>query len=602
MDNQVDEIKQKLNIVDVINRYVPLKKRGRTHMACCPFHGEKTPSFTVSEELQIFKCFGCGKAGDIFTFLQEYEKIDFREALEELAKLAGVTLQKSEFTNHQDSQKKTLIEINTQVAKFYNYILTSHPLGKEALDYVLNRGITLDTIKTFNIGFSPKDSRHLINYISKKNFSQKDLIETGTFGISNYNKQLYDRFQDRLIFPLPNYRGNIVGFSGRILPSSQNPNLAKYINSPETPIYHKSQMLFGLNLSKEPIRIENSVIVTEGEFDMISPYQAGIKNIVALKGTAFTPEQLQLLRRYTDTLILALDSDFAGSNAARKSIELADSMAFDIKVLTLGDKYKDPDEAIKADLDFFKSQLKNTISVWDFIINSMIKANDINTVKGKQTVLQNVLPFLVKISNAVIRSDYFHKLATEIGSSEDAIYEESKKYLSIRSPSEGGSRFDSILVPINIQTPTIVSKTEKFEELLLTLIIGAKNPFKLSKNLEKYLNYINTPRFQLIAKALLSKDFDDLKDFQDNLAPELQPVFQDLYFASNQQNLESEDRLVEIKKVTNQIATVYLKDELTRLSSQIAQLESADDETGLIEVEAKYNQILSELSSLQIKK
>ena len=596
MDNQVDEIKQKLNIVDVINRYVPLKKRGRTYMACCPFHGEKTPSFTVSEELQIFKCFGCGKAGDVFTFLEEYEKIDFREALEELAKLAGITLLKSEFADHQESQKKTLIEINTQVSKFYNYILTSHPLGKEALEYVLKRGITLETIKTFGIGFSPKDSRHLINFITKKNFSQKDLVETGTFGISNYNKQLYDRFQDRLIFPLPNYRGNIVGFSGRILPSSQNPNLAKYINSPETPIYHKSQMLFGLNLSKEAIRVDNSVIVTEGEFDMISPYQAGIKNVVALKGTAFTPEQLQLLRRYTDTLILALDSDFAGSNAAKKSIELADSMAFDIKVLNLGDKYKDPDEAIKADLEFFKSQLQNAISVWDFIINSMVKANDINTVKGKQTVLQNVLPFLVKISNAVTRSDYFHKLATEIGSSEDAIYEESKKYLS------DSNKINSIFVPINIKTPTILSKTEKFEELLLTLIIGAKNPFKLSKNLEKYLNYINTPRFQLLAKALLTSEFEELKDFQDSLPAELQPVFQDLYFASGQQTINSEDRLVEIKKVTAQMASVYIKDELTRLSSQIAQLESADDETGLVEIETEYCKLLGELSSLQIKK
>lgn len=168
MENQVEEIKQKLNIVDVINRYVPLKKRGRHHVACCPFHGEKTPSFTVSEEMQIFKCFGCGKAGDVFTFLQEYERIDFREALEELAKLAGVTLIKSSLIDHQESKKKLLVEINTQVAKFYNYILLSHPLGKPALEYTTNRGITVETIKTFNIGFSPEDSKYLSNFILKK--------------------------------------------------------------------------------------------------------------------------------------------------------------------------------------------------------------------------------------------------------------------------------------------------------------------------------------------------------------------------------------------------------------------------------------------------
>ncbi|MDD4637896.1 MAG: DNA primase, partial [Bacteroidales bacterium] len=428
MDNQVEEIKQKVNIIDVINRYVPLKKRGRHHFACCPFHGEKTPSFTVSEELQIFKCFGCGKAGDVFTFLQEYERIDFREALEELAKLAGVTLVKSSLIDHQESKKKLLIEINSQVAKFYNYILLSHPLGKNALEYVQNRGITLETIKTFNIGFSPEDSKYLSNFILKKGYKIDDLISTGTFGKSRFGSSLYDRFNGRLTFPLFDYRNQIVGFSGRILPTSKNPNLAKYINSPETEIYHKSQMLFGLNLAKEAIRQENSVIIVEGEFDMISPYQSGFKNIVALKGTAFTQEQLQLLRRYTDTLILALDSDFAGDNAARKSIELADSMEFDIKVLNLGDKYKDPDEAIKSDPEFFKSQLKKATDVWDFIIQSQLKIHDINTIKGKKEVLNIILPFLVKIKNSVVKSDYFKKLANEINSNEESIYEEAVKY------------------------------------------------------------------------------------------------------------------------------------------------------------------------------
>ncbi|MFA6361458.1 MAG: DNA primase, partial [Candidatus Shapirobacteria bacterium] len=337
MDNQVDEIKQKLNIVDVINRYVPLKKRGRNYIACCPFHGEKTPSFTVSEELQIYKCFGCGASGDIFTFLQEFEKIDFREALVELAPLAGIVLQKSEFVSQEESKKKILISINTHVSQFYNYILTTHPLGNIALKYVLKRGITLETIKKFKIGFSPENPQILINFLAKKGFKISDLIATGTFGQSQYNSSLYDRFQGRLVFPLSDYRGQVLGFSGRILPSTTNPNMAKYINSPETEIYHKSQNLFGLHLAKDIIRTENSVIVTEGEFDMISPFQQGIENIVAIKGTAFTEDQLRLLRRFTDTIILALDSDFAGNNAARKSIELADSMEFDIKVLVLGD-------------------------------------------------------------------------------------------------------------------------------------------------------------------------------------------------------------------------------------------------------------------------
>ncbi|MDD2483243.1 MAG: DNA primase [Candidatus Shapirobacteria bacterium] len=596
MDNQVDEIKQKLNIVDVINRYVPLKKRGRHYVACCPFHGEKTPSFTVSEDMQIYKCFGCGKAGDVFNFLEEYEKIDFREALEELAKLAGVTLVKSSFIDHQESKKKLLIEINNEVAKFYNYILLSHPLGVEALDYVTKRGISKDTIKTFNIGFSPQESKYISNYILKKGYKIDDLISTGTFGKSNYGPGLYDRFQGRLTFPLYDYRGHIVGFSGRILPSTKNPNMAKYINSPETEIYHKSQMLFGLNLAKEAIRVENSVIIVEGEFDMISPFQNGFKNIVALKGTAFTQDQLQLLRRYTDTLILALDSDFAGNNAARKSIELADSMEFDIKVLNLGDKYKDPDEAIKADPEFFKFQLTKATDVWDFIIQSQLKINDINTIKGKKEVLNVVLPFLVKIKNSVVKSDYFQKLANEINSSVESILEEAKK---VANPNP--TNFNLIpQKPDSVDEPE--SKTEKLEELLLILIIGAKNPAKLAQKLKKYLEEFTVPRFKIIAKYLLEKDGFSLKEILDALSAEIKPLFENLYFEAEKNQLDSKDRLSEIKKATTQISSILLKDRLNNLSNQISKLEDKEDEKVLKEVESEYNQVLERLHDLQSTK
>ncbi|MDD2224704.1 MAG: DNA primase [Candidatus Shapirobacteria bacterium] len=596
MDNQVEEIKQKVNIIDVINRYVPLKKRGRHHFACCPFHGEKTPSFTVSEELQIFKCFGCGKAGDVFTFLQEYERIDFREALEELAKLSGVTLIKSSLIDHQESKKKLLIEINSQVAKFYNYILLSHSLGKDALEYVTNRGITLETIKTFNIGFSPEDSKYLSNFILKKGYKIDDLIDTGTFGNSRFNSGLYDRFNGRLTFPLLDYRGHIVGFSGRILPTSKNPNLAKYINSPETEIYHKSQMLFGLNLAKEAIRQENSVIVVEGEFDMISPFQSGFKNIVALKGTAFTQDQLQLLRRYTDTLILALDSDFAGNNAARKSIELADSMEFDIKVLNLGDKYKDPDEAIKSDLEFFKFQFKKATDVWDFIIQSQLKIHDINTIKGKKEVLSVVLPLLIKIKNSVVKSDYFKKLANEINSSEESIYEEAKKY-------QNSNPTNFKLIPKGVEIiETSESKTEKLEELLLTLIIGAKDPVKLSQKLKKYLDQLTVSRFKTIAKYLLEKEDLTLRQILDSLPAEIKPLFENLYFESQKNQIDSVARLSEIKKATNNINKILLKDRLNQLSNQITKFESEENEEALKEVETEYNQTLEKLHQLQTNK
>jgi DNA primase len=597
VENQIDEIKQKLNIVDVIGRYVSLKKRGRHHVACCPFHGEKTPSFTVSEELQIYKCFGCGKAGDVFNFLQEYEKIEFKEALEILAKMAGVVLVKSESFNKEEHRKKTLIGINNEVAKFYNYILLSHPLGKKALDYVLGRGITLDTIKKFKIGYSPSNSQLISNYLFKKSFKLPDLIATGTFGESRFgNHQLYDRFQDRLVFPLMDYRDQILGFSGRILPTSTNPNLAKYINSPETEIYHKSHMLYGLNLAKEAIRENNYVLVTEGEFDMISPYQSGIKNIVALKGTAFTQEQLQLLRRYTDTLILALDSDFAGNNAARRSIELADNLEFDIKVLTLGDKYKDPDEAIKSDLQFFKNQLKNTIPVWDFIIESVSKANDPTTIKGKKEILSQVLPFLVKINNSVIKSDYYKKLADEINSDEESVYLEAQKYLSTPTVlAIGGSVAKNAV-------PEVSNKTEKLEEHLLTLIFGAKKPLLLAKKNKKLTDLLTISKFKILMDNLLEQIEFEPRVYQDGLPAELRPAFQSIYLNATALELDPLVRLKEIKKVSDQINILSLKEKISEMTKKIAQLESANNDTGLNQAEAEYSQLLLKLAKFQTKK
>lgn len=598
MDNQVEEIKSKINIVDIINRYVTLKKRGHNHIACCPFHGEKTPSFTVSEELQIYKCFGCGVSGDVFSFLENFEKITFREALEELAPLAGVTLTKSVAYSKEELVKKTLLSINEQVAKFYNYILLSHPLGKTALQYVLNRGITLKTLKEFNLGFSPQNPQLLVNFLTKKGFKTNDLIATGTFGVSQYNNRLYDRFQDRLVFPLSNFRGQILGFSGRILPSSKNQNLAKYINSPETEIYHKSNNLFGLHLAKEAVKSQNSVIITEGEFDMISPYQIGIKNVVAIKGTAFTEDQLHLLRRFTDTLILALDSDFAGSNAARKSIELADSLDFDIKVLVLGDKYKDPDEAIKSDPEFFKKQLAASIPIWDFIIDSQLKINDPNSIRGKKEILSIVLPFLVKIKNSVIRSDYFKKLADEIGSSQESVFEEAQKYSSVKTTPPVGTS----TVPTSQINPIEQNHLTRLEELLIHLIFGARNPAKLAQKLKKYLDQIKDQRFVPIITLLLSIEIFEPGEFQSILPAENKNIFQSIFLEVTNNPIDSQTRMSEIQKTIDQIDNINIKEKLNLLNLQIAKLENEGLEDQLEAVEKEYNQLIHQLGRIQIKK
>ena len=588
MENQVEEIKKKLDIVEVINKFVPLKKRGRHYVACCPFHQEKNPSFVVSPELQIYKCFGCGKAGDVFTFVQEYNRIDFKDALEDLAKMAGIKLVRSTKISGEESVKKRLFEINRETAKFYNYILLKHELGKEALEYIKKRNISEETINKFLIGFAPPDGRLIINYLLKKGYKTEELYKTGSFGKSQYKQgQSYDRFSDRLIFPQIDFRDRIVGFSGRILPSNKNQNLAKYINSPETEIYHKSQMFYGLNLAKESIKKNNLAIIVEGELDMISPYQAGIENVVAIKGTALTEEQLQLIRRYAETLILGLDSDFAGNKAMIRSIELADKMDFEIKILDLEEKYKDPDEAINKDLDFFKKKLNEAETIWDFILASSVKNYGIDSPRGKKLILATVLPFLAKINNLVIRVDYIKKVSQTIDSDEESVAEEFKKYLNQNKESI------SNLKKIN-KIEEKGDMRERLEERYLILALRLQKP-KIAIKLIKW----KTPRFIKIGEVIEKITKFEAKKVAENLDPELLDTFNNLYLKAFEDPNSAEERRKERSKIVRQIKELELKDRLKSLSDIIANLEASGDEKEIAKVEANYAQILTKLAILQ---
>ncbi|MFA6007504.1 MAG: DNA primase [Candidatus Shapirobacteria bacterium] len=593
MENQVEEIKKKLDIVEIINKFVPLKKRGRHYVACCPFHQEKTPSFIVSQELQIYKCFGCGKAGDVFNFVEEYNRIDFKDALEDLAKMAGIKLVYSGKLSQEEGKKRKLYEINKEAVRFYHYILMTHPLGKNAREYVAKRELNDETVKSFQIGFAPRDGNLIVNYLLKKGFSKEELIETGSFGMSQYQRgQIYDRFQDRLIFPQVDFRDRIVGFSGRIIPNEQSlpagrqANLAKYINSPETDIYHKSQMLFGLNLAKESIKKNNWALIVEGELDMISPYQVGIENVIAIKGTALTEEQLQLIRRYTDTLIFGLDTDFAGNKASMRSIELAEKMDFEMKVLDLEDRYKDPDEAIKNDLEFFKKKLNEAEPIWDFILKSAIKKYGIETPKGKKSVLETIFPFLAKLTNLVLRSDYLTKVAQTLNSNEESVVDEFKKYLKApqmisNNKNEEKNKEESSL-------------RERLEERLLTLILRMKNPKKAIKKIEW-----QTLRFKKIGDLIKKYKRFEAEKIVEKLEAELKETFNNLYLKAFEEENGSEERKKERGKIVRQIEEIELKDRLKSLSGIIANLEASGDEQEITKIEAEYAQILTKLAILQ---
>jgi len=360
MLQQVEEVKSKTDIVTIISQYVDLKKAGRNYKANCPFHSEKTPSFMVSPELQMYKCFGCGESGDVISFLEKYDGMEFYEALKYLAQKAGIKLEPTGFQQKGDKEKLYLL--NSYAAKFYEYVLLNHKAGKIALSYLTeNRGLSIDTIRSFNLGYSPDVAFALKNFlVGKKGFHEKDLENAGI--VYKTERGYFDRFRGRVIFPLFDHRENVIGFAGRILPQDEDKKFAKYINTPETLLYHKSNVLYGLNLSKKEIKKQNKAIVVEGELDLISTYQIGIKNTVALKGSAFSKEQARLLGRYSKNVTLCMDSDIAGDQAAMRGINIAESEGLDVSVIELKE-YKDPDDIARKNPELFKKIISKPIEI-----------------------------------------------------------------------------------------------------------------------------------------------------------------------------------------------------------------------------------------------
>src|SRR3990172_8093403 len=313
--DDVEKVKSKIDIVELIGERIQLKKAGRNFKTTCPFHGEKTPSFVVSPERQIWHCFGCQKGGDIFTFLEEYEHITFSEALKEMAARAGVKLTVSAARTDREKKQELIYGLNHLSGQFYNYLLLSHRAGKRALRYLIEqRNLTIPIIKTFNLGYAPASDALVKYLIGKKKYKEEDLLLAGL--AYRAGRYVSDFFKDRIIFPIIDHRGNTIAFSGRQLTES---NLSgKYVNTRETPVYIKGDTVYGLNLARDGIKKEGRVIIVEGEFDVITAHKQGIPNIIAVKGTALTENQDRLLKRFAPKFALCFDTDPAGTEAQRR--------------------------------------------------------------------------------------------------------------------------------------------------------------------------------------------------------------------------------------------------------------------------------------------
>ncbi|OGY09961.1 MAG: DNA primase [Candidatus Blackburnbacteria bacterium RIFCSPHIGHO2_01_FULL_43_15b] len=556
-DNQIEEIKRKTDIVEIIGEYVDLKKAGRNYKGLCPFHGEKTPSFMVSQELQIFKCFGCSVGGDVYKFLEDYEKIDFPQALKILADRAGVKLRPlGGFAGYEE--KEELYKVNFLTAEFYHYLLAEHPLGEVARQYLANRGITLETVKLFKIGFAPDRSDTLFNFLGKKRGYKPEIIVKAGLSVLR-NGQYFDRFRGRVIFPLSDHYGNILGFSGRVI--KDGGEIAKYINSPDTLVYKKGNNLFGLNITKQDIKKAGFAIVVEGEFDLLSSYQAGVKNVVAIKGSAFTPEQAQLVSRFCSQVYLALDADFAGDQAARRGIDILKKAGVDIRVVKMGDGAKDPDDFARSDPEGWEKVVKEGEGIYDFLIRTAFSKFDAQTTEGKEKISRELSPILAGIEDEIVKASCMKTVAGRLGVPEEAVVRQVRKHQAAFTQQGGES------IPAKMEEK---SRREILEETLLGLILQ-------SPNLEKFDGVFKTNKALRLAQTLPNwgKDKFDPGEFAASLPAELRDFFGEVFFAySDSSSLKIEEEIEEIKK---EIEILDLRERILQITRDIAQRESTED-------------------------
>lgn len=422
-DQIINQILDKADIAEIISGYIPLKRAGRNFRANCPFHHEKTPSFMVSPDKQIFHCFGCGAGGNVIGFVMKYERLEFPEAVEAVANKVGITIPKTSSGSSQNRTESAKIHSANEVAvQFYHYTLLQTDDAKHAVNYLEKRGIKEETIKKLKIGYAPADWSAFLSYARKKGMDP-NMLERAGLVLPGKDGNHYDRFRQRVIFPIHNNKGQVVGFGARVLDET----LPKYINSPETPVYNKGSNLYGLNWSVEKIKEKDFVIIVEGYLDFLTPFQAGVENIVASLGTALTPEQVKLIKRFTKNVVMVFDSDAAGESASLRGLDIAVAEGLNVKIATLPQGY-DPDKFVREHgPEKFIKCISSAADFFDYkykLLRARFKGSDADS---KAKVAGEMLITIARVPNAVAKSEYIKRLSQCLDVDADALWSEIKK-------------------------------------------------------------------------------------------------------------------------------------------------------------------------------
>lgn len=583
-DNIIEEIKLKSDIVAVIGEFLPLKKRGRNFITNCPFHNEKTPSFTVSPDKQIYHCFGCNASGNVFTFLMEHENMSFGEAMKYLGEKSGIVLPENNYNDHfkqknpeEDKKKERQIAIHQFVARYF-YKKLHDEYGKEAYAYAKNRGLSKETLEKFKIGYAPYKSEELIEQLYKLGYSQEELLESGIFSKSMEGK-IYSKFFNRLIFPIENIQSKIIGFGGRVIGNSE----PKYLNSPETNIFKKKYNLYALNNAKDEIKKKNQALVMEGYMDVVSVWQKGIFNAVASLGTSFTEEQGRLLTRFTNEIIMVYDNDSAGKNAAIRAVSILRPLNVNVKIADLQGA-KDPDEFInRFGLNSFLERIRKAKSSFRYLLDLNKELYNYKEPEDKVKCARNVLPEIMAQQDPLLRNEYIRILSEELDISkedlENIIFKGSDKLKSD----------DVKVVSSNEKEININDPYDKAQLNVLKIVI---NQLDFTEELLKE-NYEEFFKNALIRKALrdivnIPAEFRTIKymidKLEDNKAKNL------IVYLAMKEDIPKVNYM-DFLSYLNNVKRIYYKNELERVINSIKIAEKEGNRELSVELQDEWNNI-----------
>lgn len=584
----LEDIRQSSDIVDVISQYVSLKRSGRNFFGLCPFHNEKSPSFSVSPDKQIFHCFGCGVGGNIFTFISKIEGISFREAVEVLAERANIQLPKLEDNadTFKEELKAKVYKVNKFTAEFYHKNLYK-PSSKLAQEYIKKRKLNNETLKSFQIGYSGKFDE-LYKALKQEGFGEQEILESGLVN-KNDNGKFIDRYRNRLMFPICDARGRVIAFGGRVLDDSK----PKYINSPENVVYSKGRHLFGLNVAKKGDT--KTLLIVEGYMDVISLHQRGITNVVAALGTALTQQQAWLLRKNTEKIILGFDSDGAGQTAIIRSLEILQNMGCDIRILQM-EGAKDPDEYIlKFGVVRFQNLMQNAISLFEFKVKNLKQGLNLENSNDKIKFLNEIAKLLAKIDNTMEKEVYIEKIAKTYDISKEAIYAQVNK-LSYAN-SKGGQILESTKPKPRLkktEEKAVPENIKKRENTILSILINKPESYDLIKSKIKPKDF----KYEL-NQIIANKLYEELEKGNSNINGILDTLEED---ARNHATLllAYDLEIENLEKAINDILNLYQREKLDNRKLEIIEkLEQDIDETEKKSLESELNSIIIELAKIK---